>query len=270
MEKIDTGGQIGMMDPVTLQMLSQFQKTNTPDALLSANTTMRGQNLTDARSREAHAFTVQQADKPVWDADRGLAVNLRSGTAAPVTMNGQPLGQKNATLSDNQAKALLFGSRMAESNKVLSAMSDKGVDRPGNVRMVGDSIPGWLGGGVVSTVGNLTQSADQQQVEQAQRDFINAVLRRESGAAIAPSEFENARKQYFGEPFDSKEKRDQKARNRDLAIRGVLVEVPEAQRSSLTNAKSGPVSSGPAPGSVEGGYRFKGGNAADPKNWERM
>ena len=27
---------------------------------------------------------------------------------------------------------------------------------------------------------------------------------------------------------------------------------------------------GPAPGTVENGYRFRGGNPADPKIWERM
>jgi hypothetical protein len=33
-----------------------------------------------------------------------------------------------------------------------------------------------------------------QQQEQAERNFINAVLRKESGAAIAPSEFMSAQK----------------------------------------------------------------------------
>lgn len=44
------------------------------------------------------------------------------------------------------------------------------------------------------------KSDDRQQFEQAQRNFINSVLRQESGAAIADSEFENAKKQYFPMP----------------------------------------------------------------------
>lgn len=27
---------------------------------------------------------------------------------------------------------------------------------------------------------------------------------------------------------------------------------------------------GPAPGAIDGGYRFRGGNPADPKNWEKL
>lgn len=55
----DTGGAINAIDPVTLQVLKQLTKTNTPDALLSAQTTMRGQNLTDARAREGNSLTGQ-------------------------------------------------------------------------------------------------------------------------------------------------------------------------------------------------------------------
>jgi hypothetical protein len=38
---------------------------------------------------------------------------------------------------------------------------------------------------------NFFKSSDRQQYEQAQRNFVNAVLRRESGAAISQSEFDN-------------------------------------------------------------------------------
>jgi len=36
--------------------------------------------------------------------------------------------------------------------------------------------------------------------EQAKKNFVNAVLRLESGAVISPSEFTNADKQYFPQP----------------------------------------------------------------------
>jgi hypothetical protein len=60
-------------------------------------------------------------------------------------------------------------------------------------------------------------------VEQAQRNFVNAVLRQESGAVISPSEFENAQKQYFPQPGDSAKVRDQKRQNRQSAIEGFRV-----------------------------------------------
>ena len=62
----------------------------------------------------------------------------------------------------------------------------------------------------------MFKSDQYKQIEQAQRDFINATLRRESGAAIAPSEFENAQLQYFPQPGDTREVVKQKQRNRQM------------------------------------------------------
>ncbi len=62
----------------------------------------------------------------------------------------------------------------------------------------------------------MFKSDEYKQIEQAQRDFINATLRRESGAAIAPSEFENAQLQYFPQPGDTAEVVKQKQRNREM------------------------------------------------------
>lgn len=127
------------------------------------------------------------------------------------------------TLNDTQAKALQFGSRMQASEGILDKLATQGVNQPGLIKRGADAI--GLGGAA-----NFTQSAAQQQVEQAQRDFINAALRRESGAAIADSEFANARQQYFPQPGDTPEVIAQKKANRELATRGILAEVPESER----------------------------------------
>ena len=57
-----------------------------------------------------------------------------------------------------------------------------------------------------------------QRQEQAEQNFINAVLRNESGATISPGEFDNARKQYFPQPGDSAATLEQKKRNRATVI----------------------------------------------------
>lgn len=57
--------------------------------------------------------------------------------------------------------------------------------------------------------------------QQAQRNFVNAVLRRESGAVISDEEFANAAQQYFPQPGDSPAVVAQKAQNRMTAIAGV-------------------------------------------------
>jgi hypothetical protein len=124
--------------------------------------------------------------------------------------------------TEGQAKALLFGSRMAIADEVLSELEQSGNRLPNLGKQAAETVP--LIGGALGMGANLFTSDGEQQVEQAQRDFINAVLRRESGAVIADSEFNNARRQYFAQPGDSPATLRQKAANRRTAIAGMKAE----------------------------------------------
>ena len=66
------------------------------------------------------------------------------------------------------------------------------------------------------------------------------MLRRESGAVIGPTEFESGDKQYFPQIGDKPATIAQKARNRQMAIDGILAEVPEGKRGSLKPAPAMP------------------------------
>ena len=68
----------------------------------------------------------------------------------------------------------------------------------------------------------------RQQFEQAVKNFTNATLRRESGAAIADSEFENANVQYIPQFGDSEEVLLQKKRNRLTISKSLELEAGEA------------------------------------------
>ncbi|OTG71407.1 hypothetical protein B9T38_09040 [Acinetobacter sp. ANC 4218] len=145
-----------------------------------------------------------------------------AGKVEPLLLgSGQPLksqakGGSNG-MTEQQSKDALFGARMQEANKILTALEAKDIKAPVmNSLPYGDkfsnALPSILGGA----------SAEQQQYTQAQRDFINAVLRKESGAVIADSEFANAQKQYFPQIGDSKDVIAQKARNRKLAMNMII------------------------------------------------
>lgn len=60
------------------------------------------------------------------------------------------------------------------------------------------------------------QSKTMQKYMQASRNMINAVLRRESGAVISPTEFAEARQQYLPQPGDTDEVLAMKRQNRAL------------------------------------------------------
>ena len=99
---------------------------------------------------------------------------------------------------------------------MLESIGQDGSVQPGMVKRAAESVP--LVGAVLGTMTNWTQNPQQQQVEQAQRNFINAIMRQESGAAIGQGEFDSAAKQYFPQPGDSAEVIAQKAQNRTRAI----------------------------------------------------
>jgi len=225
----DVGGKLQGLNPYTMEAIGQgIEKTSTPDALLSnaravsegalnRGVTMRGQDMTDARSRE----TIGQS---VYDTERGVLINKMTGQSTPVTSDGAPIGAKEKALTDSQAKAALFGSRMKNADEIMAKLASGGTEV---------SLPGATAGmGIGSTI-NALQTESRQQLDQAKRDFVNAVLRRESGAAISPTEFDSANKQYFPQVGESKAVKDQKANARAIAIRGMLTELPEAQREKL-------------------------------------
>lgn len=136
-----------------------------------------------------------------------------------IDAQGQHLSMSGSKgMSEQQSKDALFGARMQEANKMLATLESDGISAPvlSHAGSYGEAyaqvMPGILGGA----------SSQQQQYMQAQRDFINATLRKESGAAIAESEFDNARKQYFPQVGDSKAVIAQKAQNRTLALNMII------------------------------------------------
>ena len=191
-------------------------------------TTRRGQDMSDARARELNANSRGQ-----YDAARGVLVDTRTGTATAVTgPDGKPLTRDKA-MTEFQGKSAGFADRAQEADAILTQLHAKGPtglglvasDRPGTIKGIAESVP-FIGeslGGLVNTLPSALggPNANQQRAEQAQRNFVNAILRQESGAAIGASEFENARKQYFPQPGDTPEVIAQKAANRRTAIAGL-------------------------------------------------
>jgi hypothetical protein len=125
-------------------------------------------------------------------------------------------GGGGGKLTEFQGKSSAFGTRAANAHEILNSVGGDGSVQPGLIKRGAEAVP--LVGGALGTALNWTQSDAQQQVEQAQRDFINATLRQESGAAISASEFDNATRQYFPQPSDGAAVIAQKKRNRELVV----------------------------------------------------
>jgi hypothetical protein len=156
-----------------------------------------------------------------------ISVDRRTNAATPINVPGRQSEPSNPFMTGGamnleQSNAALYASRMLNAEKIF---------RDPKVVEAGMSV-GQRGKAAVPVVGNFLVSDQYQRFDQAKRDFINATLRRESGAAISASEFENAEKQYFPQPGDSKEVLAQKQRNREEAIRGIGAAAGKGYRPS--------------------------------------
>lgn len=133
-------------------------------------------------------------------------------------------------LTESQGNATAFGMRAKESNALLSQLEQGGTKNTGLIRGAIGATLGmtpFIGEKLeqnANTALNFTASAAQQATDQARRNFVTAVLRKESGAAISPSEFENEAKKYFPQPNDDASTIRQKQHARETAIKALEVQ----------------------------------------------
>jgi hypothetical protein len=80
---------------------------------------------------------------------------------------------------------------------------------------------------------NFMKSGEGKAMEQYERDFINAALRKESGAAISPTEYDSAKKQYFPRAGDGPELIKQKLENMKTKMAGMVLESGPALSSEF-------------------------------------
>ena len=151
---------------------------------------------------------IAEASRPQWITTTDANGNPVQKNTVTGEIKSTP--QPKAMTSD-QSNAAVFADRMQASERILLkpeiAAAALKIDQK-----LKSSIPG---------IGNYLITDEYRMYDQAKRDFINATLRRESGAAIADSEFDNANKQYFPQPGDDAKTLAQKAANRKTAYTGI-------------------------------------------------
>jgi len=138
--------------------------------------TMRGQNMTDARTRE------------LTEATRG-----------------------NKPLTEPENRNFGFYDRARQSQQALDAVEAEIADK------------GYIGQKAMKILPNVLQSDTNQSFQQARRQFTEAYLRRDSGAAISPSEYENADNTFFVQPGDGPKVIEQKRKARETVINALKV-----------------------------------------------
>jgi len=144
----------------------------------------------------------------------------------PLTTSNQPYTKeikvKPKALTADQSDSLGFASKMQLANNSFENLvkEDGSLSySPARTNFKGVVEKVWVVGDAGAAALNKLNLSDEDKLAvQSQRNFINSVLRKESGAAIAAHEFTNAQRQYFPEVGDTPPVLKQKADNRKIAI----------------------------------------------------
>jgi hypothetical protein len=152
-------------------------------------------------------------------------------------------------LNEGQGLATGFGMRAKEANQIATGLEKQGINIPGKTSTVVSGIAGmtpFVGEKYAEATKSLFNvlpefagglSPGQQQNAQARRNFISAVLRKESGAAISPQEYTSEEKKYFPQLGDSDAVIKQKQDARNSAIQALEIQAgPGARLIKQTNA----------------------------------
>ena len=143
------------------------------------------QNRAQDQSNKDREFSLKETEQGLKREAAGA--KAKEGSAAQNTVRG-------------------FGKRIEQAEKAFADIANTGYDRSSIASGIGSMFP------------NIVRQDEAVRQDQAERNFVNAVLRRESGAAIAPSEFESAEAQYFPRAGDGEDTLKQKKANRELVL----------------------------------------------------
>lgn len=225
---------VGSVDKTISPDVEYTTDASTENNIRSTNAQIDIANQRDAtvrKQQEIDAYLKQQAaqeksgevTRQVMPDGRVLLFDKKGNWKPVIDTDGKPMISKPVATkkppNESQANSLMYGKRMQTAHNELVKLEKSGVTR-GSLLAESSKL-----GGVAATItpsflgGN---SQEQRQYLQAKRNFVNAVLRKESGAVISDAEFANAERQYFPQVGDSAAVIKQKQANRDQVTKTML------------------------------------------------
>ncbi len=230
------GSALGMQNPAQQNLKAQYDAlvplVGPQKAMLAVMNPEAGKTiLAQALEKKQYGFTKLDNDTIVnqdpqtgkvsvaYSADKGSTIQGPDGKMITMPEGADPKTWRNEITRINadvaagkktevQAKSEIFANKMESSNKSLDSLASQGT-----------SLAGKIASGL--PMGNYIQSPEYQKYKQAASNFITALLRQESGAAISKSEFDRYDKEYMPQPGDGPDVLAQKTDARRIAIEGM-------------------------------------------------
>lgn len=191
--------------------LAQFNQTGDYSVLVPTPRVGPSVNINNRYGSPMSAVDEQGNPVFIQPSQTGGPPSVMEGFRPPVTA---------PALNEVQSNAAGFADRIASAIPELDRVS------PARSAIVAEGFPLGLGAARVSD--------RDKRFFQAERSFINAVLRKESGAAIADSEFESARRQYIPQPGDGPEVLERKRIERQVALQNLSRASGPAYKPAVT------------------------------------
>lgn len=184
-----------------------------------------------------------------WEASKkgGMSLQVDPATGAVTFQQGGNI----KPMTEGQSKDTVFATRAQGS---LPLIDEFGAALTGAEGLIGGTV------GQLPVVGNYAKSEAFQKAEQAGKEFLQAILRKDTGAAITKEETAEYGSVYLPRPGDSPEFIEQKRASRLRALEAIKAGMPPqailAQEKALRNTEKASQQSpagdaGPAPEGVD-------------------
>lgn len=197
----DVGGSVGAKAGMAgLQDIGEQEKEKKEERALAAAGEQKRLEKQDERSFQKQMLAQKQAN------DKELEMIKQESRRQLLAMGSK------AQPKPTERQAATFAKRLEQAEGVFENLAASGTD-PTSAKFAGQRY-----------LPEMFKPENVKMQEQAERNFVNAVLRRESGAAISASEFDSAEKQYFPRIGDTPAVLRQKEINRKIAMQGLVAE----------------------------------------------
>jgi len=170
-----------------------------------------------------------------WEASKkgGMSLQVDPTTGAVTFQQGNM-----KPMTEGQSKDTVFSTRAAGALPLIDQFGDALTSLPETM------------GGKVPVIGNFAKSKEFQQAEQAGKEFLQAILRKDTGAAITSEETAEYGTVYLPRPGDSPELLAQKKASRSRALEALKAGMPPqallAQEKALAaSGQAAPVQEAP-------------------------
>lgn len=178
----DTGGAINALDPVSMQLLQTFKKSQTPDG--QASNALGWANFGLSKQRMAQEGQAGQ----LIETPGGYVRVGKDNTTTPIQApGGGPLMGKGSNMTEDQSKASGW---LIQAENAFKNMKAAGFDKDGKPKSAAyPGVPDALEGlPMIGGLANSLRTADRQKFVQAASSMSEALLRAATGAGVNESE----------------------------------------------------------------------------------